>query len=193
MFSSCSIPSSDLWAVSTQEANLCAKSCLRILKTVSSSCKFNLLLECLHSMAMWVAILEKVPSLEADDAMRFKESENMVKETIDAVKKWLKKSLLVQIPCYTTADTNKELQVCFLAVTYQCCSVLLLKLHASIAEVSVHFGIVSNEHKAGHICLRLDRAKSRCAAKGIFFLFLYFPIFFLFRTLFFRCSVRNQA
>ncbi|XP_067056125.1 E3 ubiquitin-protein ligase rnf213-alpha-like isoform X2 [Acropora muricata] len=105
------IPSSDLWAVSTQEANLCAKSCLRILKTVSSSCKFNLLLECLQSMAMWVAILEKVPSLEADDAMRFKESENMVKETIDAVKKWLKKSLLVQIPCYTTADTNKELQI----------------------------------------------------------------------------------
>lgn len=44
-------------------------------------------------------------------------------------------------------------------------------VHASIAEVSVHFGIVSNEHKAGHICLRLDRAKSRCAAKGIFLLF----------------------
>ena len=75
---------------------------------------------------MWVAILQKVPSLEADDAMRFKESENMVKETIDVVKKWLKNSLLEQIPCYTTADTNKELQVCKLAVTYQCCSVLLL-------------------------------------------------------------------
>lgn len=124
---------------------------------------------------MWVAILQKVHSLEADDAMKFKESENMVKETIDAVKKWLKNSLLVQIPCYTTSDTNKELQVCLLAVTDQCCSVLPLKLHASIAEVSVHFGIVSNEHKAGHICLRLDRAKSRCAAKGIFFSFSVFP------------------
>ena len=186
MFSSCRGPSSDLWAVSTQEANLCAKSCLCILKTVSSSCKFNLLLECLHSMAMWVAILQKVPSLEADDAMR--EIENMVKETIDAVKKWLKKFLSEQIPCYNTADTNKELQVCLLAVTSQCCSVLLLTLHASIAEGSVYFGIVSNEHKSGQICLRLDRAKSHCAAKCNFFLFLYFPILF-FRTLFFRCSV----
>ena len=82
---------------------------------------------------MWVAVLQKVPSLEAHNAMRFNEIENMVKETIDAVKKWLKKFLSQQIPCYTTADTNKELQVCLLAVTSQCCSVLLLTLHASIA------------------------------------------------------------
>lgn len=93
---------------------------------------------------MWVAILQNLPSLEADNAMRFKEIENMVKETIDAVEKWLKKFLSEQIPCYTTPDTNKELQVCLLAVTSQCFSVLLLTLHASIAEVSVHFGIVSN-------------------------------------------------
>lgn len=66
---------------------------------------------------MWVAVLEKVPSLEVHDAFTLKEMENMVKETIDAVKKWLKKSLSGQIPCYTTADTNQELQVCLLALT----------------------------------------------------------------------------
>ena len=125
-FCSCRYPSSDLCTASTQEAILCVKSCLCILKTVSPSCEFNLVLECLQSMAIWVvAVLEKVPAPEVHHDLTFKETKNLLKETIDAVKKWLQKTLLGKIPCYNTADANKELQVCMLAVTSQsallCC------------------------------------------------------------------------
>ncbi|XP_068694646.1 E3 ubiquitin-protein ligase rnf213-alpha-like isoform X2 [Montipora foliosa] len=103
--------STDGQVTSTQEAILCVKSCLCILRTLSLSCKFNLLQECLQSIAMWVAILEEIVEPERDDGNTFKEMENVVVETFDAVKKWLKKSLLSSIPCYTIDNTDKELKI----------------------------------------------------------------------------------
>ena len=82
------------------------------MRTISLSCKFNLLQECLQSIAMWVAILEEIVEPERDDGNTFKEMENVVVETFDTVKKWMKKSLQSSIPCYTTDNTDKELKVC---------------------------------------------------------------------------------
>lgn len=111
-FFSDSFSPTDAHAPSHQEGILCAKSSLRILRAVSSFCKFNLLLECLRSIETWINLLEKIAVLEYDDPQTFKEMEKVVVESFDVVNVWLKKSLSSKIPCYTAADTNEELQVC---------------------------------------------------------------------------------
>ena len=108
--------SADAYVSLNQEAVLCAISCFRILKAVSSSCDFNLLLDCLRSIEMWITVLEKTAILEQDGTQTFQQMEKVVVESFDIVKKWLKKSLSPKISCYTVSDTNKELEVCILII-----------------------------------------------------------------------------
>ena len=57
-------------------------------------------------------MLEKITLLEQGDIETFEAMEQVVVESFDVVKKWLKKSLRSKIPCYTITDTEKELEVC---------------------------------------------------------------------------------
>ena len=52
--------------------------------------------------------------LKHEEKQTCQKMEQVVVESFDVVKKWLKKSLLSKIPCYTIPDTEKELEVCTL-------------------------------------------------------------------------------
>ncbi|XP_078381354.1 E3 ubiquitin-protein ligase rnf213-alpha-like isoform X3 [Oculina patagonica] len=93
----------------TQEAVLCVSSCLDILKAISSDCNFKLLCDCLHSIGAWVSVLAKTAVLDQEG----KRIKKIVVESFEIVKKSLKRTFLIssKIPCYTTAETAKELEI----------------------------------------------------------------------------------
>lgn len=110
-FFSTRILSTEDLAASYQEAVLCVTSCFRVLKAVSDFSEVSLLLDCLRSIETWIAVLDKTAILEHDSTQTFEKMEQVVVDSFDIVKKWLEKSLLGPIPCYNTADANKELEV----------------------------------------------------------------------------------
>ena len=95
----------------SQEALLCVISCLNILKAVSSDCNFKLLCDCLRSIEVWFSVLDKSTVPEREEKQLTDKMKQMVAESFDVVKKWLKKRLLGTITCYIKDETEKELEV----------------------------------------------------------------------------------
>lgn len=96
------------------EVFLCAKSCLEILRAVSNSySNFDLLLNCLHGIEACISSLDKTCVTAQDETKPVENKKLLVEESVEIVKKWLKKSLNSQIPCYHLAETEIELEVCF--------------------------------------------------------------------------------
>lgn len=96
-----------------QEVVLCAISCLKILKAISSNCNFKLLCHCLHSIEAWVSVLDKSTMLEQEEKRMSEKMKQMVVESFEVVKKWLKKNVFLssKIPWYSKDETEKELEV----------------------------------------------------------------------------------
>ena len=92
-----------------QEASLSLLSCQQILATVSSNCDFNLLCDCLRSIETWVSVSCRRP--EQRENYMTKDITRVVNDSFEVVKKWLKEKLISTFPCYSVADTNKELEV----------------------------------------------------------------------------------
>lgn len=96
------------------EIFLCAKSCLKILRAISNSYyNFDLLLNCLHGVAACISSLEETCVTAQGETKPVENLKLLVEESVEIVKKWLKKSLNSQIPCYHIAESEKELKVCF--------------------------------------------------------------------------------
>ena len=105
-------PSADDLVILKQEAILCAKSCLQILKAlVNSRCEIQLLLDCLRSIGTYISEEGNTGVLEKEDKNCSKQTSKIVGESFEVVKKWLKKTLLSKLPCYLTSETDKELEV----------------------------------------------------------------------------------
>ena len=96
-----------------QEAVLCVISCLKILKAISSNCNFKLLCDCLRSIEAWVSVLNISTLLEQEEKRKSEEMKQMVVESFEVAKKWLKKHVFLSstIPWYSIAKTEKELEV----------------------------------------------------------------------------------
>ena len=56
-------------------------------------------------------MLDNTSVLEQDEKRTAEQTKRVALESFEAVKKWLKKALLSKIPCYVTAETEKELEV----------------------------------------------------------------------------------
>lgn len=95
----------------SQEALLCAISCLNILTAVSSNQNFKLLCDCLRSIELWISVLDDSTVSEQEEKRLTDEMKQMVAETFDVVKKWLKLFLCRKIPWYSKDETEKELEV----------------------------------------------------------------------------------
>ena len=95
----------------SQEALLCAISCLNILKAVSSDCNFKLLCDCLRSIEVWISVLDNSTVPEQEKKRLTDKMKQMVAESFDVVKRWLKKFLSSKIPSYSKDETEKELEV----------------------------------------------------------------------------------
>ena len=105
-------PSADDLVILKQEAILCAKSCLQILKAlVNSRCEIQLLLDCLRSIGRCISEVDNTGVLEKEDKNSSKQTSKIVGESFEVVKKWLKKKLLSKLPCCITNETEKELEV----------------------------------------------------------------------------------
>ena len=96
-----------------QEAALCVFSCLHILKAISSRCNCKLLCDCLRSIEAWVSVLDKTAVPEQEKKRMWDKMKQMVEESFEVVKKWLKKNVFSssKIPWYSTTETEKELEV----------------------------------------------------------------------------------
>lgn len=97
----------------TQEIDLCVISCLDILKAISSNCNFKALRDCLHSIETWVSVLERSVVLEKEKKWMSDKMKQTVVESLEVVKKSLKKNLLIssKIPWFSPTQTEKELEV----------------------------------------------------------------------------------
>lgn len=95
----------------SQEALLCAISCLNILMAVSSNRNFKLLCDCLRSIELWISVLDASTVSEQEEKRLTDEMKQMVAESFDVVKKWLKLFLCRKIPWYSKDETKKELEV----------------------------------------------------------------------------------
>ena len=97
----------------SQEALLCVISSLNILKAVSSNCNFKLLCDCLHSIEVWFSVLDKSTVPEQEEKQLTDKMKQMVAESFNVVKKWLKKFVFLssKIPWYSKDETEKELEV----------------------------------------------------------------------------------
>ena len=104
--------SSDDLVILKQEAILCAKSCLQILKAlVDSRCKGQLLLDCLRSIGTCISEVDKTAVVEKEDKNSSEQTSKLVVESFEVVKKWLKKTFLGKFPLYFTSETEEELEV----------------------------------------------------------------------------------
>ena len=104
--------SADDQVVFKQEVILCAISCWRILKAVyNSNCNIQLLLDCLHSIETCISVLDETAVPEQEVKQTFEQVQKVVAACFEVVEKWLKKKLFGKIACYTTTETEKELQV----------------------------------------------------------------------------------
>ena len=93
-------------------ALLCSKSCLEIFRDVSKSCcNFQLLLDCLQSIAACISFLDQLSTTGEDQTGGLEGIEQVVEEAFEIVKKWLKKSLSSKIPCYRIEEAELELKV----------------------------------------------------------------------------------
>lgn len=97
----------------SQEALLCAISCLNILKAVSCDCNFKLLCDCLRSIEVWISVLDNSTVPEQEEKRLTNKTKQMVPESFDVVKKWLQKSIFLcsKILCYSKDKTEEELKV----------------------------------------------------------------------------------
>ena len=95
------------------KALLCSKSCLEIFRDVSKSCcNFQLLLDCLQSIAACISFLGQLSMTGEDETEGLERIENVIEEAFEIVKKWLKKSLSSKILCYRIEKAELELKVC---------------------------------------------------------------------------------
>ena len=89
------------------------KTCLEIFRDVSKSrCNFELLLDCLQSIAKCVSFLGQLSVTGEDQTGGLERIEQVVEETFEIVMKWLKQSLKSKIPCYRIEKAELELMVC---------------------------------------------------------------------------------
>lgn len=104
----------------SQEALLCAISCLSILKAVSSDRSFKLLCDCLRSIEVWVSVLDNSTVPEPEEKQLTDKMKQMVAESFEVVKKWLKEFVFLgsKIPWYSKDETEKELEVYILYFGY---------------------------------------------------------------------------
>ena len=95
------------------KALLCSKSCLEIFRDVSKSCcNFQLLLDCLQSIAACISFLGQLSMTGENETEGLERIENVIEEAFEIVKKWLKKSLSSKILCYRIEKAELELKVC---------------------------------------------------------------------------------
>ena len=101
-------------AILIEEANLCVTSCLCILKSVTvSRSSFDLVLECLKSIEACVSLLQDRVMLDKENKKPVEKMNHMVGESFQVSMKWCNMHWYKHnFPCYTMADTEKELQVC---------------------------------------------------------------------------------
>ena len=97
----------------SQEALLCAISCLNILKAVSFDSNFKLLCDCLRSIEVWISVLDNSTVPEQEKKRLTDKMKQMVAESFVVVKRWLKKFVFLssKIPSYSKDKTEKELEV----------------------------------------------------------------------------------
>ena len=94
------------------EVLLRSKTCLEIFRDVSKSrCNFELLLDCLQSIANCISFLGQLSMTGEDGTGGLERIEQVVEEAFEIVKKWLKKSLSSKIPCYRIEEAELELKV----------------------------------------------------------------------------------
>ena len=95
------------------EVLLRSKTCLEIFRDVSKSrCNFELLLDCLQSIANCISFLGKLSMTGEDGTGGLERIEQVVEEAFEIVMKWLKTSLKSKIPCYRIEKAELELKVC---------------------------------------------------------------------------------
>ena len=89
------------------------KTCLEIFRDVSKSrCNFELLLNCLQSIAKCVSFLGQLSVTGEDETGGLERIEQVVEEALEIVKKWLNESLTSKIPCHRKEKAELELKVC---------------------------------------------------------------------------------
>ena len=89
------------------------KTCLEIFRDVSKSrCNFELLVDCLQSIANCISFLGQLSTTGEDQTGGLERIEQVVEETFEIVMKWLKESLKSKIPCCRIGKTELELKVC---------------------------------------------------------------------------------
>ena len=107
------------------EVLLRSKTCLEIFRDVSKSrCNFELLLDCLQSIANCISFLGQLSMIGEDGTGDLERIEQVVEETFEIVMKWLKESLKSKIPCYRIKKAELELKVrqrCFVLYLFIIC------------------------------------------------------------------------
>ena len=89
------------------------KTCLEIFRDVSKSrCNFELLVDCLQSIAKCISFLGQLSMTGEDQTGGLERIEQVVEETFEIVMKWLKESLKSKIPCCRIEKAELELKVC---------------------------------------------------------------------------------
>lgn len=89
------------------------KTCLEIFRDVSKSrCNFELLVDCLQSIANCISFLGQLSMTGEDQTGGLERIEQVVEETFEIVMKWLKESLKSKIPCCRIEKAELELKVC---------------------------------------------------------------------------------
>ena len=101
------------------------KTCLEIFRDVSKSrCNFELLVDCLQSIAKCISFLGQLSMTGEDQTGGLERIEQVVEETFEIVMKWLKESLKSKIPCYHIKKAELELKVrqrCFVLYLFIIC------------------------------------------------------------------------
>ena len=88
-------------------------SCLKIFRDVSRSrCNFDLLLDCLQSIAKCISFPGQLSMTGEDETVGLERIEHVVEEAFEIVMKWLKESLKRKIPRYPIEEAELELKVC---------------------------------------------------------------------------------
>ena len=98
----------------------CASSCVQLLKVVLAESKvehLNILCDILELLNLCISTVVCGCASEENDLQRerekqqFKQMCSLVKESLEAQKKWLNKVLQNRIPCYSVSSVHNELEV----------------------------------------------------------------------------------
>lgn len=113
----------DEQAILIEEAYLCVRSCLRILKSVTESrSSFYVVLECLKNIETCASFLRDRVMLDKENEKPMEKMKQMVVESSQVSIKWCKKyQYNHNFPCYLMDEAEKELQVCINAASKQYC------------------------------------------------------------------------